>query len=364
MTRRRGCIPYAPEGFRSFHANVPSAVLTGTNLTRDNEDGTVSGPSIDQLVADQIGKGSRFRSLELATTKGAGASGSAFKWISHNGPDNPNAADSDPRRVFARLFGDSLAAPDPRLLRIAALRKSVLDAVVQDATSLSAKLGSNDRARLEQHLESLRALERKLDGLPGGGACPVPQAPTDVSDEMVTEGGLNANMTTINHVMSSLLAAALVCDQTRVFTYMFTTPACHDAFPEADIFETFHESWHRMGTQSELINRGISYEMDRLADTLTILKDTPDGPGNLLDNLALLSTTDTQDGGNHSIATIPLLVAGSAGGAIKKPGGSIRLDGESATRLPLTLARAVGAPLASFGKDRMKTDSEISEILT
>src|SRR6185369_2376219 len=116
---------------------------------------TFSGPSIDQVAADVIGRTTRFRSLEVGVSpKVTENEGTTLLYLSHRGPDNPNPPEYDPAAVFERLFGAGLARERAG--------KSVLDAVAEDTRALGLRIGSKDRRRIDQHLENIREIEQRV----------------------------------------------------------------------------------------------------------------------------------------------------------------------------------------------------------
>src|SRR5690606_29902639 len=128
------------------HPSGSAAATTGAPIN-----GTaVTAPSIDQVVADLIAAGSPFRSLEIGVTP-ANPFGQqdALHTVSHNGPNSKNVAEYDPREVFSRVFG-GFEQPDPgtseetEATKIARVRRSVLDSVLDDGARLQQKLGAND----------------------------------------------------------------------------------------------------------------------------------------------------------------------------------------------------------------------------
>src|SRR5687767_7239089 len=117
---------------------------------------TFSGPSIDQVAAEVIGKGTPFKSLEVGVSRQVTENeGTTLLYLSHRGPDAPNPPEYDPARVFDRLFGAGLA-------RERELGRSVLDAVAEDARTLTRKVGGKDRRRIDQHLENIREIEKRV----------------------------------------------------------------------------------------------------------------------------------------------------------------------------------------------------------
>ncbi|HKU43418.1 MAG TPA: DUF1552 domain-containing protein, partial [Polyangiales bacterium] len=154
---------------RGHHAGCVG-ILSGAPMISQDPKGapyasTFSAPSIDQVVAASVGKLTRFKSLEVGVSKNVTTGeGTTLRYLSHNGPDNPNPPEYSPKALYARVFGTGFSAPnqtpsiDPKL----ALRRSVLSAVREDATALRARLGRNDQQRLDQHFESIRALENQI----------------------------------------------------------------------------------------------------------------------------------------------------------------------------------------------------------
>ena len=161
------------------HTSGAAGILTGCNLLAyedGREDGTFALPSIDQLIAGHIGSETIYRSIETGAVPGTDGK-------SYNGPNNKNPPELSPHVFYERLFGASFREPgqegviDPTL----ALRRSVLDAVMGDIDKLKGRVGSADKARLEQHFTGVRELELRLarlqDDPPNLEACSRPDAP-------------------------------------------------------------------------------------------------------------------------------------------------------------------------------------------
>lgn len=192
------------------HGSGPVGMLSGAPFPTGDES-TFALPSIDQVIAQAIGDDTRFRSLELGVQPG----GQGF---SYNGPHSVNPPETSPAALFQRIFGPGFVlpgtntTPDPRL----DLRRSVLDAVKDDAKRLQDRLGSSDKARLEQHLEGVRGLEKQIKKMqenpPSLAACAVPAEPAPAYPEVDGRPPLSE----ISRVMSDILVMALACDQTRV----------------------------------------------------------------------------------------------------------------------------------------------------
>src|SRR5690349_8628631 len=159
------------------HGSGPVGMLSGAPFA-PNEVETFAEPTIDQVIAGAVGQDTRFKSLEIAAEPGG-------RSLSFNGPHSNNPPESSPAAFFKRVFVDgfvmpgSTPMPDPRL----PLRRSILDGVMEEAEGLQMVLGSTDKARLEQHLDGVRSLEKQLEKLeqnpPSLAACAVPGKPLD-----------------------------------------------------------------------------------------------------------------------------------------------------------------------------------------
>jgi hypothetical protein len=323
------------------HFSGAAGILTGSPvLERGDDRGSFNGPSLDQRIAAEIGNDTRFRSLEFGALPGNG--------LSYNGPDNLNPPESSPALFFERVFGAGFRAPgettevDPRL----ALRRSVLDVVGDDVERVRARLGATDRARLEQHLTGVRELELRIARLeeepPNLEACARPAAPLAEYPDIDGRPQIHAR----NRAMAEIAAMALACDQTRVFSNFLTEPVSNH------LFEGINDGHHRLthdepGDQPQVHQITVQL-MQELAAFLSILKGVPEGDGTLLDNCAIFATSDVSLGRLHAFNEFPIIIAGTAGGALKT-GFHHRSVGDNASRVPLTIMRALGMNVASFG---------------
>lgn len=339
------------------HHSGMTGILTGQRYhelgaVRDTIASTFADQSVDQIAADAFDGMSPFRSLELGVTKFRGTDeGSTFQHLSHNGPNNFNASEYSPRRVYSRLFG---VPADPQLNLV---RASVLDVVGGQVSDLNRRLGHTDRIRLEQHLDSIRTLESRLDA--DIGSCTFGEPVDDVPDveglEQITEKNL---------VMSQLLGLALACDLTRVFSVQFSTCGSGVIFWEAGATDGLHSTCHTEANPQPVVHAATTLTMGHLADFLQTLADIPDGEGNLLDNSSILCTTELTDGYLHSNADFPIIVAGKGGGRLR--GGVHYRSGssENTSHAVLTALRGAGVEAGSFGRDAGYVTTGVSELET
>jgi len=340
----------SPQG----HHKGSAAILSGYDFITQPANNapyrsTFARPSIDQVIAAEIGTTTAFKSLEIGMSRRViNGEGTTIQYISHNGPDSGNPPELDPRKLFDRLFAMPVAPPTGApgagdALRV--LRRSVLDTVIGDLGSLSQRVGTADRARLQQHTESIRAIERRLetDLAAPSVQCDNPTAPgalpTDNSQEPIAE-----RMT----AMGELLAMAMSCDLSRVFTIQFSGSAAGPVFWQVGASRGHHDLSHD-GDSSQSVMEAITvFTMEQFAGLLTRFRDTPDGAGNLLDSMAILASSDHGDGAAHDVEDYPVLVAGRAGGALVHPGVHFRAQ-EHTNMVLLTLLRAMGLQTAEIG---------------
>ena len=150
--------------------------------------------------------------------------------------------------------------------------------------------------------------------------------------------------------MSDVLAMALACDQTRVFSIQFTGSVGSTLFWEVMATSGHHDLTHNEPGTQPLVHACTIFTMQQFAKLITTLKAMPEGAGNVLDNCAILGSSDVADGLGHTITDYPILVAGKAGGALKYPGVHYRsTTKENTSNVLLTLLNSVGVTMTQFG---------------
>ena len=343
-------------------ANIPHwtgvmSTLTGAVPARE---GDVDAPTLDTLLSSSLGNTTRFRSIEVSPT---GVPGQSY---SRQSTSIVNAAAVSPLELYTRVFGpgfadpnDSSFEPDPRTL----LRRSALSAVLEDTKRLEGQLGSHDRQRLDQYLTSLRQLEQQIEislSPPNLEACAKPAAPgTDAI-------GSDLETAVATHdAMAGLLVAALLCDQTRVFNVTFS-------WGTSELRRQGTDTAHHQLTHDEVVDAQLGYQprateyvlasMDAWGAFVKRLAATPEGAGSLLDSCLVLGHSESSFAKSHSIAGLPVMLAGSAGGRVK-PGLHVAGNGEPVTRVGLTIQQALGVTVESWGTKSMQTSRPVSEIL-
>jgi len=349
------------------HPTGSAAATTGAPLNGN----AVRAPSIDQIVADVISTGAPFRSLEVGVTPATpNGNPDSLHTVSHTGPNARNNPVFDPKAVFTRLFGGATTTPgtptgQDQAAKLVQVRKSVLDAVLQDGSNLQKRLGAADKARVEQHLEAIRAIELRLDGMPSttppAAMCGSATAPT-VGQDTKSEAP-----PAVNTAMSDLTTLALACEKTRVVSFMFSLPAAHVYYRHlaSNMNDDFHDTICHTdagdNSSQARVDTGVQYAMRCLNEFLTKLMNTPHGAGNLLDATLVYVTSDTAWGKFHEKTEWPVLLAGKAGGRLRGDQHS-NFQGENLSRALLTVAQIMGSKKTDLGLDGGKATAALPGI--
>jgi len=311
------------------HARSAAAWLTGTHPVKTSGAGIKAGISADQVAAQFLGKTTRFPSLELGIERGglAGDCDSGYSCaysnsISWRGPSTPVAKETDPRLVFDRLFGIEEGSDIGEDANLRALyKKSILDAVMEDAKSLDKKLGARDRGKLDEYLTGVREIERRLqlaqvqntEAAKGGAA-------TGAADPQLTRPtAMPADYSEHVRLMGDMMVLAFQADLTRVSTFMFANEGSGRAYKQIGIAEGHHElSHHGKSTEKiEKIRQINRFHAEQLAYVLQKMDSIREGNGTLLDNTLLVYGAGICDGDRHNHDDLPILVAGGGGGSVQ-----------------------------------------------
>ncbi len=280
------------------HSTAMSALMTCTRFSGRGP----SGPSLDQLVAGKIGSDTRFRSLQIGVSQES-FGGAMQKNMSWAGPDRPLPPEEIPHRLFDRLFG----ARDEGWVK---RKRSILDAVRESASELRKGLPMDDSQRLDEHLSSVRDLERSIASLP-------PEF------RRVTPPGEDFDMKDwprIAKIQSDLLAYALATKQTRVASYMLTKCQGLARFPWLGHTAARHHDYTHKdgkapgagGAEGQRILRDICrWHVEEFAYLVSKLKSIPEGAGTLLDNSLLVFVHEHAEANLHKASGMISVLAGS-----------------------------------------------------
>ncbi|HMV68464.1 MAG TPA: DUF1552 domain-containing protein [Myxococcota bacterium] len=336
----------------SPHASGAAGLLTGAPLGDILDDYSFTAPTIDQVVASSIGGETIYRSIETGV---GNATGRSF-----NGSNSRNPTERSPLALYERVFGATFREPgqptvDPRL----GLRRSALDAVMTDIDALRQRVGAADRARLDQHYQGVRDLELRLARLEEPAdlaACVRPEPPEAEYPEV--DGRLPVHE--INAVMGELIAMMLACDQTRVFSHWFSDPVSDVLYPGRTAGH--HDLTHNEPFEQPEVQAITVQCVEAYAALLAALDAVPEGDGTVLDHCAVLACSEVSLGQTHSILDMPILIGGSAGGALRTDQHYRSLGQENVSKVSLSLLQAVGIRAASFGAGDGLADEPISDL--
>ncbi len=332
------------------HARAMATFLTGCQAKKTAGADIKVGVSADQVAAQQIGKATKFASLEVGCEHGkdAGNCDSGYSCaysnnLSWRGESTPNYKEVDPRQVFDRLFGTAGKAnkdQDKRDL----FKKSILDFVSEDATDLMRRLGTTDQRKLDEYLTGLREIEQRMTK----AATPVEASkvgatrPVGYSREKYQE-----------HIrlMADMLVLAFQADLTRTATFVFANDGSNRSYRFIDVAEGHHDLSHHGNDKAKLekIQKINQFHITQFAYFLEKLKAVKEGSGTLLDNSMIVYGSGIGDGNRHNHNDLPVLFAGKGGGTIKT-GRHVRYKKEEPlTNLYLSMLDRVGAKVDSFG---------------
>jgi hypothetical protein len=329
-----------------------------TGVPVPNEE--VKAPTLDVLIGDVIGKGTRFRSIEISTS-------GLERSYSYRAAGSPNPSEVSPVALYQRIFGEGFQdpnaaefKPDPRTM----VRQSVLSAVQDDRQRLMREVGAADRHRLDEYFTSIRQLEQQLalqleppapvEGFTMPGAPGKVILDSDVEHVMVT-----------HRLMASLLAKALQCNQTRVFNVLFSDTA-------SNLRRAGSTTTHHTLTHEEPVDAALGYQkevgwfatrsMVAWREFLDEISGIPEGDGTLLDHCLILAHSDCSIAKAHAVEGIPVMIAGNAGGRIRT-GFHLAGQADPITRVGLTLQQAMGVQVDRWGALSMDTKRTITDLL-
>ncbi len=296
------------------HARSAATFLTGVHPVKTDGKGIKAGISVDQVAAEQLGKMTRFASLELGIEEGrlAGGCDSGYSCaysnnISWRSPTTPAGKEVNPRQLFDRMFGGG--SEDDRTQSRAKRdleRKSILDLVQQDARGLRRSLAKSDAQKLDQYLEGVREIEKRIDS---------PNDELYVDDRMTRPRGVPKDYAKHTGLMGDLLAVALQTDMTRVASWMFANEGSDRSYQMIEVAEGHHSLSHHQGNadkQAKIakINR---YHMEQFAHFLGRLDAVREADGTtLLDNTMIVYGSGLGDGNRHNHDDLPIILAGGA----------------------------------------------------
>ncbi|MEO7411923.1 MAG: DUF1552 domain-containing protein [Opitutaceae bacterium] len=346
------------------HATSNSSFLSAAKAKHTESSDYYLGTTADQIAAQQIGHETQLPSIELSMdmlqTTGQCDNGYACVYqnnLSWSSPTTPLPSEAHPRIVFERLFGEGGNLAERR----AALRKraSLLDWMVEDISSLKRNLGPSDQARVNEYLDTVREVERRIQKAEADAA--TSSLPADLERPL----GVPASYADHAKLMFDLQVLAMQGDITRVCTFQLARETSNRTYvAETGVSDPHHPLTHH-GNDPDKIARMAkinAFHVSLFAYYLERLKATPDGNGSLLDHSLILYGSGIGNPNIHDHTNLPVLVAGGAAGGMKG-GRHIRYDQPvPLANLHLSLLDKVGVRIDSFADSTGKINDLFSPL--
>tara|TARA_B100001123_G_scaffold447723_1_gene606172 strand:+ start:2622 stop:3944 length:1323 start_codon:yes stop_codon:yes gene_type:complete len=341
------------------HATSNSAYLSCAKAKLTESTDYHLGTTVDQIAAREIGQDTQLPSLELGLdlldVVGQCDDGYACVYqnnLSWSSPTTPLPYEAHPRLVFERLFGEG-GSPEERS-RTLKKQASLLDRVRRDIQRLQKELGAGDRTKVDQYLESVREVERRIQGAEKGAAeSPMP--------DMERPIGVPASYADHARLMFDLQVLALQADITRVITFQLARETSTRSYNEIGVPEPHHPLTHH-GNDPEKVAKVAKinqFHVSLFTYLIEKLRETPDGDGSLLDHSMYLYGSGMGNPNAHDHINLPIMVAG--GGSRIKGGRHVRYaDPTPLANLHLTLLEKAGVRMDSFADSQGKVDELLS----
>lgn len=343
--------PKAPKEIGGDHFRSSAVFLTQCHPKQTEGSDVRVGISLDQMYAQKFGQDTPIPSMQLCIENVDQAGGCAYGYacvytdsISWASPTEPLPVIRDPRVAFEKLFGVGGSAEERASRRRS--RRSILDWVANEMTSLRTALGPADRHRLDRYLEDIREVERRIQRIEArntsGEPRELPEAPAGVPDSFAEHVQL----------MFDIQALAFAADLTRVFSFKMGRDGSSRTYPESGTDRPFHPASHHGGRESgvkdfQLINK---YHVAMLPYFLDKLKSMSEGDATLLDKTMIIYGSPMADGNLHNHRRCPLIVLGKANGNLT---GNLHLkapDGTPMANAMLSMIHMLGMEdVTSFG---------------
>jgi hypothetical protein len=331
------------------HGRCAGSYLTGIQVKKSLVDIKAS-VSCDQLVANEIGRQTRFPSLEIGIedARQAGDCDSGYScaytnnlaWRNETQPLPPIL---DPRSLFDRLFGEDAALSPEARAQKNRYRRSILDFISEDTRTLQSTLGPTDKRKLEEYLSSIRDIEVRIQKAEKDNA--------QIDPHMEKPYGIPQDFAEHFKLMTDMLTIAFQADLTRVVTFLVTREGSSRAYREIGISDGHHPLTHHRN-QAELMDKVAKinlYHLQQFAKWVEILKGMPEPGGSILDNSMIVYGAGLSDGNAHLHHDLPTVIAGRGGNFIKSGRRIVYRRETPMCNLFLTMMDRMGCRMEHFG---------------
>ncbi|HKH70537.1 MAG TPA: DUF1552 domain-containing protein [Vicinamibacterales bacterium] len=334
----------------AVHSLSPTTWLSGVRPKATQGVDAFAGVTADQVAAQLIGQDNPLPSMELATEDHSGLIGSCdrdygciyMNTLSWRTPETPLPMEINPRKVFERMFGQG-GSPSERLARIQEDR-SILDAITKEASALQLQLGPSDRQTMNQYLENVREIERRIqraEKSQGDADLQLPARPAGVPFDFEEHVAL----------MYELMALSYQANITRVITFMVSREVSNRTYTQVGVTDGHHAISHHQNRAEKMAKNVLiqTFNVNQFKGFLEKLKAMPDGDGSLLDHTLLLYGSNMSNSNAHDHYPLPNLVVGGAAGKMKGGRHLKYADHTPMTNLLVTMLDKVGVKQESIG---------------
>jgi len=350
--------PFTAEEVGADHFRSSAVFLTAAHPKQTEGSDIYNGTSIDQLYAQKHGQDTPLPSIQLCIenldssgTCGYNYSCAYMDTISWANPTTPLPMTRDPRLVFEDLFGTGGSSED-RASRTK-VNRSILDSITKDMSRLKRSLDAKDTGRLNDYMENIREIERRIQKIEAyntahGPERELPAAPIGVPDSWEEHVKL----------MFDLQVLAFAADVTRISTFKMSRDTSNRVFPESGCLTPWHSASHHGERPETIEDQGKinRYHLQMLAYYVDKLKNTPDGDGNLLDHTLVLYGSPMGDGNVHGHRRVPLVLVGHANGAVSGNLHSLQGDDTPQANALLTVMHKLGVEADKVGNSTGTVD--------
>lgn len=343
-----------PAESSAVHAIVPATWLSCEHPRQSHA--PFAGVTVDQIAARHIGQDTPLPSLEVATEEeGGGAAcdgtyGCSYgRTISFRTPTTPMPMEFDPRKAFEKIFGRGKSEEQRRA--VSRDYQSLLDMVMGEADDLKRTLGAADRTLVDDYLDSVREIERRIELLGQRDLTKVALPDVPVARPSFDE---------LLRLQFDLIAAAFQANMTRIVSYMMAAEVSNQSYAHIGIPDAFHPLSHHADNKTAMDKLVVvqKYHVQVFADFLAKLEKMPDGDaGSVLDNSIFLYGSNMSNSNLHNNFPLPTFVAGRGGG-IKGGQHLVYPDRTPLANLLFTLLDRAGVPVEKVGD----STSDMSEV--
>ncbi len=342
-TDMRGAEAWEVKEIGGDHFRSSAVFLTQSHPRQTQSSDVRADVSFDQIYAQRYGQDTPLPSIQMAIESVDQAGGCEYGYscvytdsISWATPTRPLPMLRDPRMIFDQLFGVG-GSPEERAVRRNTDR-SILDWVTHRVAELKSQMSPSDRNRLDEHLENVREIERRIARIEeknaSGDVRELPAAPMGVPDSFDEHV----------KIMMDLQVLAFASDTTRVTSFKLSRDATGRTFPESGFEGSFHGASHH-GENPQRITTFAqinTYHIEVLSYFVDKLQKTPNGDGTLLDSAMILYGSPMGNGNLHNHKRVPLALVGHAGGRLRGGLHVIAPDGTPSANMYLALLHKLG----------------------